>query len=226
MGEPLFEVLGLNHRYGSRLVLSIPHLKLEEHRIYALAGPNGSGKSTLLAILNRILQPTQGQVWLKGKQLWPPGNGALELRRCMTLLMQNAYLFQGTVAANVAFGLRVRGVRREPVARRVDSALGEVGLEGLASRSVRELSGGEAQRVALARALVLKPQILLLDEATANLDEETIAVFEDLIQKVNRRDGVSVIFSTHDKTQAERLAQEILLLRKGLLVGVENNKNG
>jgi tungstate transport system ATP-binding protein len=215
MEAALFQVRDLVHRYGSREALSIPSLSLEERRIYALVGPNGSGKSTFLSILNRILQPTEGEVYLKGERIWPSKDEPLPLRRSMTLVMQNAYLFQGTVAANVAYGLTVRKTSRDAIRHRVASALDQVGLSGFAERRVRELSGGEAQRVALARALVLRPQVLLLDEAMVNLDEETVWVFEEIIRRVHREDGVSVIFSTHDRMQAERLAQEILILRKG-----------
>lgn len=214
----LFRLQDLRHCYGGETsVLEIPRLTLEQGRIYALLGPNGSGKSTLLAILNRLLRPTQGEVWYEGQRIWPDGEGLLAARRSMTLVLQRPYLFQGTVAFNVAYGLKIRGLHRTEIRQRVQRALKEVGLSELALRSVRGLSGGEAQRVALARALVIRPRTLLLDEATANVDEETVRVFEDVVRKINADEGVSVILATHDRLQAQRLAHGILVLSGGRL---------
>jgi|Deesub1362A_J573_1020465.scaffolds.fasta_scaffold00592_6 tungstate transport system ATP-binding protein len=215
MASTLFHIQGLRHRYGGHFVLEIPRLALEEGKIYALLGPNGSGKSTLLAILNRLLRPTQGEVWYGGQRIWPDGEDLLAVRRSMTLVLQRAYLFQGTVAFNVAYGLKVRGLDRGEIRQRVQWALREVGLSELALRSVRELSGGEAQRVALARALAVRPRTLLLDEATANVDEETVRLFEEVVRRINKREGVSVILATHDRLQAERLAHGVLVLSGG-----------
>ncbi len=133
----------------------------------------------------------------------------------MTTVFQRPVLLHDSVRNNVAYSLRLRG---EKAAERVDRALAEVGLQGLARRPAQTLSGGEMQRVALARALVVEPRVLLLDEPTANLDPYNVSLIEGLIREHNQRAGTTVVLVTHNVFQAKRLAHRTALLLNGSLV--------
>ncbi len=214
---PLFALRNIEQRRGAKPVLNIDRLELMPGRLYTLTGPNGAGKSTLLQLLALLEKPSGGDLRLDGEPL-PSRRGLLgRLRREVTLVHQSPYLFSGTVAANLGFGLRLRGLSRPERQRRILWALQTVGLGGFEDRRARQLSGGEAQRVALARALVLKPRVLLLDEPTAGLDAESAAVFEGVIATL-RGQGLSIIMSTHDPTLSARLDAEEIRLAHGRIV--------
>jgi tungstate transport system ATP-binding protein len=136
----------------------------------------------------------------------------------MTLVHQKPFLFQTSVFNNVAYGLKLRGIATESYRTKIMNALAIVGLTDFSKRNAHQLSGGEAQRVVIARALVLEPEILFLDEPTANIDLRHIDVIERIIKKINREMKTTVIFTTHDLSQAYRLADEIISLLDGRIV--------
>ena len=140
-----------------------------------------------------------------------------EPRRKVTLLHQSPYLFEGTVHANVAFGLKARGIPGDERRRAVEKALDIVGLQGFGDRKARELSGGETQRVAMARALVLKPEVLLLDEPLANIDRETTGLLETVIASLPAQ-GTTVVMTTHNPDHPGRLNGETIFLEGGRVV--------
>ena len=187
----------IRKRYGSNVALDIEELTIAEGRLYTLTGANGAGKSTLLSILAFLTPPTSGEIFYAGKRVDRDHGSVEEQRRKVTLLHQSPYLFGGTVYANVAFGLKARGIRGEEQRRIVDEALDIVALRGFRERKARELSGGEAQRVAMARALALKPEVLLLDEPLANIDRGTAGLLETVIASLPAR-GATVVLVTHD----------------------------
>ncbi len=200
-----FHIDNLRHDKGGRTVLAIPSLALEGPGLIALVGHNGAGKTTLLRLLTGLLEvPTAGSVRCSVDPL------------SVGLVDQSPYLFTTTVAANVGYGLKVRGVPRWARTERVRTALDEVGLAGFEKRRARELSGGERRRVAVARALVVNPRVLLLDEPDAGLDTAAVAGLERLISRVAEQR--LVIFSTHDRERARRLAHRVVYLEKGRLV--------
>ena len=200
--------------YGSNVALDIEELTIGEGRLYALIGANGAGKSTLLNILAFLSLPTTGEIFYDGKRVdWNHGPME-EHRRKVTLLHQSPYLFEGTVHANMAFGLKARGIpgeERQPI---VEKALDIVGLQGFGDRKARELSGGETQRVAMARALALNPEVLLLDEPLANIDRETTGLLETVIASLPAR-GTTVVMTTHDPDHPDRLNGESICLEGG-----------
>lgn len=202
--------------FGTRTVLDIDRLALHSGRIYILTGANGAGKSTLLSHLALLTAPTEGDITFDAEPVrW--NNGALlRQRRAVTLVHQSPYLFTGTVAANVAYGLKLRGVHGDELKQRVESALSLVGLAGFGHRRSRELSGGEAQRVALARALALETKVLLLDEPLANVDRETSELLTAMIAGLPAR-GTTVIMTTHDPEHLESLKGERIHLVAGLV---------
>ena len=210
----MYRLQSIRKRYGSNVALDIEELTIAEGRLYALTGANGAGKSTLLNILAFLAPPTSGEIFYAGKRVdWKHGS-VEECRRKVTLLHQSPYLFGGSVRDNVAFGLKVRGIRGEEQGRIVDRALADVGLQGFRDRKARELSGGEAQRVAMARALALAPEVLLLDEPLANIDRETAGLLETVIASLPAR-GTTVIMTTHDPDHPGRLNGESIVLEGG-----------
>lgn len=211
----MYQLTNLRHCYDSRVVLDIPDLSIPMGEVLAVVGPSGAGKSTLLRLLSFLEPPTHGTVAFDGQTV--SGQVALTLLRRITLVFQRPLLLQGSVRANVSYGLRMRGLKEEA---RVEAALERVGLTGLAHQSAHKLSGGELQRVALARALVLNPAVLLLDEPTANLDPFNITLIESLVREQNQSFGATVVLITHNVFQARRLAQRVGLLLDGQLVEV------
>jgi tungstate transport system ATP-binding protein len=198
--------------------LDVPHLEFYAGRLYAITGPNGAGKTTLLHLLALLEVPSAGQIFFNGKEVPAKSREALAVRRRVTLLMQTPVLLRTSVFSNVAYGLRLRRIPRRDLEARVETVLRQVQLWSLRQEPARQLSGGEAQRVALARALVLEPQVLLLDEPTANVDAENVAIIETLIREFCTRPETAVALTTHDRSQAERLADEVLRLEEGRLV--------
>lgn len=212
----LYRLESLRQTYGPRTVLDIPELSIRTGRLYLLTGANGSGKSTLLSILALLSPPSAGTVTFAGRPVTWNNGSLLAARRRVTLLHQAPYLFNESVRANVAFGLRARGINGGEQRRLVDEALDMVELSGFQKRKARELSGGEVQRVAMARALAIRPEVLLLDEPLASVDRETANLLETLIVSLPKQ-GTSVIMTTHDPGQPQRLAGERIHLVAGQL---------
>ena len=195
--------------------LAINHLQLERGQIYLLEGTNGAGKSTLLHLLAMLLIPTGGTIAFSGEEVREESQRQ-RLRRQITLVEQQPYHFATSVYQNLAFGLRLRDVRGELQDRRIRKALETVGLAGFEERHVRTLSGGESRRVALARAMVLRPQLLLLDEPTAGLDREVLPLFEACLATL-KKEGTTVVIASHDQDQSRRLDGIVLTLEQGRL---------
>jgi tungstate transport system ATP-binding protein len=191
---------------GAVTILDRIALTLSSGAPTVLIGPNGSGKSTLLRAAMGLVAPSQGRISWGGRQDVPPTRRAIVLQRPAML--------RRTVAGNIRYALRASGIARAEAKRRLGDLVALVGLEPLADRPARRLSGGELQRLALARALARDPEILLLDEPTASLDPAATKAIEDIIRAVSRR-GIKVVMATHDLGEARRLAGEIILLHRG-----------
>jgi len=217
MIEPIIRVENIKKIYDDRVVLEIPHLEFEKGMIYALVGPNGAGKTTLLRLLNLLERPDEGELYFDGQQIDNSSPAVLSMRRQMTLVMQNAILFRTSVYNNVAYGLKVRSHDKK-IPSAILSALNLVGLAGFETRKAKQLSAGESQRIALARALVLQPRILLLDEPTANVDKRNVHVVESILRKINAELKTTIIFTTHDLSQAHRLTDKIISLLDGKIM--------
>lgn len=212
----LYHLDSIRKNYGQRTVLDIPDLPIHAGKLYLLTGANGSGKSTLLSILALLSAPTSGTVTFGDQPVSWQNGSLLAARRRVTLLHQAPYLFNESVHANVAFGLRARGISGSEQQQLIEQALAMVELSGFQKRKARELSGGEAQRVAMARALAIRPEVLLLDEPLANVDRDMALLLECLIASLPEQ-GTSVIMTTHDPGQPERLACERIHLVAGRL---------
>lgn len=208
---PLYELEDIRRSYGDRLALDIPRATIERGVLLGVSGPNGSGKSTLLRLLAMLEPPDEGVLRFDGVAV---GDGVAQ-RRQVTLLLQEPYLLSRSVAENVGYGLAVRGIS-DPA--RVQDALRAVGLDPdvFASRRRDELSGGEAQRVALAARLAIAPRVLLMDEPTASVDEESAARIGEAARAARDR-GTTVIVVSHDREWLDALVDGHLRLRGGRL---------
>jgi tungstate transport system ATP-binding protein len=210
-----FAVKDLTKFYNGKKVLDIPNLIIKKGTVHGVMGPNGSGKTTLLSILSLLIKPTSGSISFDGLEIDSRDDDDYILRRQMTMVLQNPFLFNSTVEKNVAYGLRIRGLSKREQKQKVAECLDLVGLTGFEKRKAQELSGGEAQRVAIARGIAVTPKVLFLDEPTANLDKIHIDVLENIVKKLNRRYKTTIIFTTHDLNQACRLACGIVILSQG-----------
>jgi tungstate transport system ATP-binding protein len=195
--------------------LEIDALAVGAGEILAVVGPNGSGKTTLLSLFAFLARPAAGRLEFFGADPWAAGGRDVPARREAVLVAHHPYLFKGTVGDNVVFGLKLRQVPEAERRARLRAALSLVELDGWEKRSVSALSAGQAQRVALARALALRPRVLLLDEPTANLDAALGLRLEALLREIGPARGTTVVFSTHNFSQASRLAGRILYLSEG-----------
>ncbi|NOY81088.1 MAG: ABC transporter ATP-binding protein [Kiritimatiellaeota bacterium] len=223
--EPIVSVENAEKAYRAGAV-DVPALRgvslvVNEGDFLAIAGPSGSGKTTLLNLVGGLDVPTRGTVRIRGRSL----ADLTETERSDLRRDHIGFVFQFfnlvpvlTVAENVEYVLRLQRVTPAERRERVREALEEVGLAGLESRRPAELSGGQQQRVAVARALVSRPDLILADEPTANLDSETGADLVDLMHAMNRRHGTTFVFSSHDRKILDR-ADRLIRLRDGRIVG-------
>lgn len=215
----LYALSGLQKRYGSRIALDIEALTLSAGVSYALLGPNGSGKTTLLQLLGLLIPPSKGTLSFMGEPVNWRRNALHFLRRKVVFVEQHPIMFTTTVLQNVAYGPKLRGVPRTARNCAAERCLARVGLTGMAHRQAHQLSGGEAHRVAIARALACEPDVLLLDEPTAGVDVENQSVIDALIRDIAADKGITVVFSTHNPVQAERLAMDKIYLHAGRTTG-------
>jgi tungstate transport system ATP-binding protein len=215
---PLYRIERLAHAYkGGAPVLAIDHWQMAAGGIIGLTGPNGSGKSTLLKLLGLLERPAAGNIFFKGLKTDPFAAG---LRGRIALLTQEAYLLKRTVYKNIAYGLRLRGQRADEDAR-VGEAMTLVGLprERFADRPWFALSGGEGRRVALAARLALRPEVLLLDEPTASVDDLSAQLMKEAVLHAHRCWGTSLIIASHDAAWLQEVCSDRVHLYQGRLLG-------
>ncbi|MFQ5690430.1 MAG: ABC transporter ATP-binding protein [Gemmatimonadota bacterium] len=198
--------------YGAKVVLDLERVALREGELLAILGPNGAGKSTLLRVLAMLEKPTSGRIRYRGRS----GRSAERtLREKSAAVFQRPHLWRDTVAYNVGLGLRLRGAPQGEVLARVRRVCEQLEILELLQQDVQLLSGGQAQRVALARALVLDPEILFLDEPTANLDAQARAELRADLERTARERAGSIVLITHDRNEAFTLADRVLVLVDG-----------
>jgi tungstate transport system ATP-binding protein len=194
---------------GKRLIDTIS-LQLQAHTRSIILGPNGAGKSLLLRLCHGLLTPSAGQI------RWSQHDRQL-LRRAQAMVFQRPVLLRRSVAANIDYALALRNISRRERKPLIRQALEQVGLADLEKRPARVLSGGEQQRLVLARAWALQPQVLFLDEPTANLDPGATRLIEGIIDAIHRA-GTKIVMTTHDLGQARRHADDVVFLQRGRLL--------
>lgn len=213
------KIENLTKEYNGKKVLDIKNLVIEQGTLTAIIGANGAGKTTLLNIIGRLDSQTAGKVSYMENDLIKTNP-----REAMTLVFQNPYLISTTVEKNIAYPLKLRGWSRFDIEERIDQLTRGLGLEKLRKRKTWKLSGGEIQKVALARALSFKPELLLLDEPTANIDPTTTGEIERMLAKINKEEGTSIILVTHNLPQAKRVCNKLIFLNKGEMIEEGNCK--
>ena len=217
---PLLSLQGVTKRYpGGVEALRDVSFEVEEGEFLFLAGPSGAGKTTLLRLLVRLETATEGDILVFGRHLMRIRESSVPyLRRNVGFVFQDFRLLgDRTGAANVALGLHILGLSRREIRSRVEEALADLQLDGLANSLPSTLSGGEQQRVAIARALVMHPPLLLADEPTGNLDWELSNETVRLLARLNRR-GTTVMMATHDRFLLREWPYRTLWLHRGSLV--------
>jgi len=209
----LYQIRDADHFYGDKQVLSIADLDIPSGSITGLIGPNGSGKSTLLKLLGFLEKPTYGTILFQGRKAAPFSK---VVRSRVTLLPQEPYLMRRSVFDNVAYGLKIRGDTKD-LKDRIGEALTLVGLEpeNFTRRKWLALSGGEAQRVALAARLILKPNVLLLDEPTASVDAHSARLIRRASLKAREEWGTTLVVATHDWQWLYETCDSVLHLLHG-----------
>jgi len=215
---PLLQVENLSRRRGAQPVFERLCFSLNAGEIIVLIGPSGGGKSSLLRLLNRLDEPTSGQVLLQGQDIrqFPP----VQLRRQVAMMPQKPIMFDGTVLDNLQSSFRLRQVTPPGAdSTAIQNALILCGLDkSMLQRDAGQLSVGQQQRVSLGRALLTLPEVLLLDEPTSALDRPTADRLGELLQGLCRKQHMGVLLVSHDLRLAERVADRILFLQEGQLV--------
>jgi len=214
----LIETINLCQRYGERDILKNINLRVDKGEVFALIGPTGAGKTTLLRLIDLIDMPTSGKIYFDGVDTAESAQARLKVRRRMAFVLQKPIVFNMSVYDNIAYGLKWRGVGKSSLREKVSSILEMVGLSADKNRNARTLSGGEAQRVAIARAIAIEPEVLLLDEPTANLDPVSASRIEELITSIIQHQAATIIMATHDISQGQRLADRMGVLMNGELL--------
>jgi tungstate transport system ATP-binding protein len=206
--EPVVSAKNLCVQRSGKRILQDISLEIQTGGCTTLLGANGAGKSVLLRALHGLIPLSEGAVLWKGRPM------TLSDRRAQAMVFQKPVLLRRSVRANLAFALKVRGIRGASASARLSEALGRAQLEDLAGTPARLLSGGEQQRLAMARALATGPEVLFLDEPTASLDPASTYAIETLISEASAA-GVTIVLVTHDIGQARRLSDQVVFLHRG-----------
>jgi tungstate transport system ATP-binding protein len=216
---PILQGENIQVQRGGKRILDVSSLKIVPGEVLSVIGPNGAGKTTLLQALSQLIRLGKGDIYFQGKKVGSDMS-PLDYRRCLAMVFQEALLFDTTVYANVASGLKIRGMKSSQIASIVNTRLEQFGIEHLHDRSAKTLSGGEAQRTSLARAFAIEPQLLFLDEPFAALDPPTRETLLEDLNRVLRTSGTTAIMATHDQVEALRLSDRIAVMNEGRIAQI------
>jgi spermidine/putrescine transport system ATP-binding protein len=208
-------------KFGDFVAVNDAHIKINDGEFFSFLGPSGCGKTTILRTVSGFLAPSRGQVRIGGQDMAGIGPN----KRPTALIFQNLALFPlMTVAENIAYGLRVRGVDKKTRRRRADELLNLTALTGQGDKMVGALSGGQKQRVAIARALAVEPSVLLLDEPLSALDLKLRQHMRNELRAIQRRVGITFIYITHDQGEALTMSDRIAVMSDGVIQQVGDGK--
>ncbi len=218
-GIPIVRIEGLTKRFGEFAAVDAVSLEIPRNAFFALLGPSGCGKTTLLRMLAGFEQPSEGRILIDGEEM----AGVPPNRRPVNMVFQSYAVFPHmTVAENVAYGLKVTGVPRPEIERRVGEALRMVRLSGFERRRPDQLSGGQKQRVALARALVKRPKLLLLDEPLSALDRKLREEMQLELVRLQHEVGITFVIVTHDQGEALSMATHVAVMNQGRVLQISD----
>ena len=212
----MIDLKNVTKEFSDTLALNHINLHFDNKGVFTIIGPSGAGKTTLLKILALLLKPTKGQIFVNNVNI--DNNMRHSLRRKFTMVFQNALFFNSNVHDNISYGLKIRNLPSDEVEKRIRDVLKRFGLIELEKKLMSELSVGQMQRVSLARAFVLEPDILFLDEPTANLDPENNSIMEKEILSFSKTKPV--VMSTHNIMQIYRIADRVAFLSDGSLIDI------
>mgnify|MGYP000800193717 CR=1 FL=1 len=232
--EPILQVKDLTHTYGAGTPFqrsAVEHMSFDvnEGEFLGIIGHTGSGKSTLIQHLNGLLQPTAGEILLRGKNIWAEPKKIREVRFKVGLVFQypEYQLFEETIAKDIAFGPKNQGLSEKEIDQRVRRAMAHVHLDydKYAERSPFDLSGGQMRRVAIAGVLAMEPKVLILDEPAAGLDPRGRERILGMLQELHREGGVTIVMVSHSMDDCARLATRMIVMSKGELVLTDTPRN-
>ena len=215
---PFVEFKNVSKKFSEKEVLKNVNFEVEKGESFVIIGPNGSGKTTILRLLHLLDTPTSGEIIFDSQNANSSSEKQLELRRRQSMVFQNPIMFSTTVYKNIVAGLKFRKQKPEEIEKKVNEILKYFNMVEFADQKATTLSGGEMQKVALARVLVLKPELLLLDEPTANLDPTSGALIEEVIRDLKQKKEQTIIMTTHNMFQAKRLADRVGFLYEGEII--------
>jgi len=215
-GNPnLVELKGITKTFQEKDVLKDINLEIRKGMNLGLIGPTGCGKTTLIRIIDFLESPTSGTYLFDGLDTSKCSKKEkINIRRRIGMVFQNPVVLKGTVFENAAYGLDIRGLDKKEYEDKIHRTLEALGLGSYQERNAASLSGGETQRLALARALITEPDILLLDEPTANLDPLSTEKIESIISQLRKNKNTTILMATHDLAQGQRLSDEIAILNQ------------
>ena len=209
-------------RFGDFVAVKSASLKIDNGEFFSFLGPSGCGKTTILRTISGFLEPSEGQVRIGGQDM----SGIGPNKRPTALIFQNLALFPlMSVADNITYGLRVRGVPRPTRMKRAEELLSLIALPDQGRKMVNELSGGQKQRVAIARALAVEPQVLLLDEPLSALDLKLRQHMRNELRNIQQRVGVTFIYITHDQGEALTMSDRIAVMNAGVIEQVGDGRS-
>jgi len=209
----IVELRDVSVEFGTVRALNSINIDIHSGEMFSVIGPNGAGKTTALRVIAGLLNPSKGEVYFHGDLM--DNSNRQSLRRQAPMVFQKPVLFNTTLFKNVAYGLRIRGIAEDEIKKRVLEVLEMVQLTNLQDRLGRNLSGGEQRRATLAMAIVLDTELLLVDEPTAYLDNESAEIAEATLQSLNSERGTTIVMVTHNILQAQVLANRAAMMKHG-----------
>ncbi len=215
MDAKILKLSCIEKKYDGGFRLCIDELYLEKNKILSIIGPNGSGKSTLIKLINLLEKPDRGKIYFDGTEITNGKVDRAKIRKKMAVVFQEPLLFNSSVYSNIIMGLKIRKIKPSTARDRIDYFVSKLKIGDLLDRGTKNLSGGEKQRISLARALVLDPELLLVDEPLANIDQRSREDLRHDLFEVIKDFGKSIVYVTHDRNEAMILADDIAVMNNG-----------
>ncbi|MBN1827950.1 MAG: ABC transporter ATP-binding protein [Deltaproteobacteria bacterium] len=227
MAAPIIEVRNLTKVFGTVVAVDNVSFSMEEKDFLVLLGPSGCGKTTVLRMIAGLEIPTAGEIYLKGRLVYSDEKGIFvpAREREVGLVFQSYALWPHmTVSENIAFGLKVKGMKAAAIEEKTAAITAYMQLDGLRNRYPQEMSGGQQQRVALARMLVSQPDIFLMDEPLSNLDAKLRLEMRAEIKNLHIQTGATTVYVTHDQVEGQTMASQVAVINNGILEQLSSPK--